>query len=45
MKVGARSLKMSSGKVKTFKSRGSRDRFEKVAAAYKRGWRPTKKKK
>lgn len=42
MKIGARKLKMSSGKVITFKSKAKRDRFERVAQAYKHGWRPKK---
>lgn len=39
MKIGSRKLKMSSGEVRTFKSKGARDRFEKVARAYKHGWK------
>ena len=42
MKVGKTGLKMSSGKVRHFKSARKRARFEKVAQAYKHGWRPTK---
>jgi hypothetical protein len=44
MKIGKKKLKMSSGEVRTFKSKGARDRFEKVAKAVKHGWKPTKKK-
>ena len=35
MKVGAKKLKMSSGEVRNFKSKGARDRFERVAEAVK----------
>jgi len=35
MKVGKTKLKMSSGEVRTFKSQGARDRFERVAQAVK----------
>lgn len=35
MKIGKRSLKMSSGKVRTFKSGQARERFEKVARVVK----------
>jgi hypothetical protein len=41
MKVGKKSLRMSSGEVRTFKSKGARDRFERVAQAVKHGGRPT----
>lgn len=44
MKIGKRKLRLSSGKVITFKSSAARDRFERVAQAIKRGWRPKKKK-
>jgi hypothetical protein len=40
VKVGKRSLKMSDGSTRHFKSTGARDRFERVAEAYKHGWRP-----
>ena len=43
MKVGQKGLKMSSGEVRHFKSKKKRDNFEKVAQAYKHGWRPDKK--
>lgn len=44
MKVGKTGLKMSSGEVRHFKSEGARNRFEKVARAYKHGWKgPTHK--
>lgn len=45
MKVGKKSLRMSSGEVRHFKSQAARDRFERVAEAYKHGWRPGKKRK
>ena len=41
MKVGKRKLKMSSGEVRTFRSEKARDNYERVAQAYKHGWRPT----
>jgi hypothetical protein len=41
VKVGKRKLRMSSGKVWTFKSQKSRDMFERVARAIKHGWKPT----
>lgn len=40
MKVGNKGLKMSSGKTKHFGSKQKRDNFERVAQAYKHGWRP-----
>lgn len=40
MKVGKKSLKMSDGTVRHFKSEKARDNFEKVARAYKHGWKP-----
>ena len=43
MKIGKDKLKMSSGKVKTFGSEKKRDNFERVAEAYKHGWRPKNK--
>ncbi len=45
MKIGERKLKMSSGEIRTFKSSGARDRFERVAQAIKHGWKPSKTKK
>lgn len=45
MKVGKRGLKMSDGSTRRFRSTGARDRFERVAEAYKNGWRPDRKKK
>lgn len=42
MKVGKKSLKMSSGEIRHFKSEKKRDNFERVAQAYKYGWRPKK---
>jgi len=44
MKIGKRKLKMSSGKVRTFKSSKARNNFERVAQAVKHGWKPRKKK-
>jgi hypothetical protein len=44
VKVGEKSLKMSSGKIYHFKSKERRDHFERVAQAYKHGWKPTGKK-
>jgi hypothetical protein len=38
MKIGEKKLKMSSGEVRTFKSKQARNNFEKVAQAYKHGW-------
>lgn len=40
MKIGKKKLKMSSGEVRTFDSESKRDNFERVAQAYKHGWRP-----
>lgn len=45
MKIGGKKLKMSSGKIRKFKSQKARDKFEKVAQAIKHGWKPTKKRK
>lgn len=42
MKVGTNKLKMSSGEVRKFKSEKARNNFERVAEAYKHGWRPSK---
>jgi hypothetical protein len=44
MKVGSTGLKMSSGKIRHFKSKKARDEFERVAQAVKHGWKPTGKK-
>lgn len=43
MKIGKTRLKMSSGKIRKFKSQKARDKFEKVARAVKHGWKPKKK--
>lgn len=43
MKIGKNKLKMSSGKVRTFKSEQARNNFERVAQAVKHGWKPTNK--
>lgn len=40
MKLSGNRLKMSSGKVVKFKSAKKRANFEKVAQAYKHGWKP-----
>ena len=45
MKIGKKKLRMSSGEIRTFKSQAARDRFEKVAQAFKHGWKPKGKKK
>jgi len=45
MKIGKRKLRMSNGKIRTFKSEKARDNFERVAQAYKHGWKPKKGKK
>ena len=42
MKVERTGLKMSSGKIRHFKSSKKRANFERVAQAYKHGWRPRK---
>ena len=42
MKIGKTKLKMSDGSVKTFASETKRDNFEKVAQAYKHGWKGPK---
>ena len=42
MKIGKNKLKMSDGSVRTFKSEKARDNFERVAAAYKHGWKGPK---
>lgn len=41
MRIGKTKLKMSDGSVRSFKSEKARDNFERVAEAYKHGWRPT----
>jgi len=41
MKIGKRKLRMRSGEIRTFKSGAARKRFERVAQAVKRGWKPT----
>lgn len=43
MKIGKNKLKMSSGKIRKFKSEKARNNFERVAQAFKHGWRPKKK--
>lgn len=43
MKIGKTKLRMSSGKIRKFKSQKTRNRFEKFAQAYKHGWRSSKK--
>jgi len=44
MKIGKTKLRMSNGSVRTFKSEKARNNFERVAEAYKHGWRPKGKK-
>lgn len=44
MEMSGNRLKMSSGKIRKFKSATARNRFERVAQAVKRGWKPTRKK-
>ena len=39
MKIGERKLKMSSGEIRTFKSKAARNNFERVAQAVKHGWK------
>lgn len=39
MKIGKTKLRMSSGEVHTFKTEAKRNNFEKVARAYKHGWK------
>jgi len=43
MKIGKTKLRMSNGKVRTFKSQKARDDFERVAQAVKHGWKPRRK--
>lgn len=43
MKIGKNKLRMSNGSVRTFTSQKARDNFERMAQAYKHGWRPRKK--
>lgn len=42
-KIGRTKLRMSSGKIRKFKSQKARDKFERIAQAIKHGWKPTKK--
>lgn len=41
MKIGHNKLRMSSGEVRTFRSKTARDKFERVAQAVKHGWKPS----
>ena len=43
MKLPGNKLKMSSGRVVKFGSAKKRENFEKVAQAYKHGWKPKRK--
>lgn len=43
MKIGKRKLRMSDGSIRTFASEEKRNHFERVAQAYKHGWKPKKK--
>jgi len=45
MKIGKKKLRMSNGKIRTFRSEKARNNFERVAQAIKHGWKPTGKKK
>ena len=44
MKLSGNRLRMSSGKIRHFKSAKKRANFERVAQAFKHGWRPKKRK-
>lgn len=44
MKMSGNRLKMSSGKIRKFKSAKARESFERVAMAVKHGFKPTKEK-
>lgn len=44
MKVGEKSLRMSSGEIRKFRSKKARDKFEAYVRAIKHGWVPTHKK-
>ena len=44
MKIGKKTLKLSSGKKVHFKSEEKREKYEKVAKAIKHGWKPSKSK-
>jgi hypothetical protein len=44
MKVGLKSLKMSDGSIRQFKSPAARAAFEKYVQALKYGWKPKGKK-
>lgn len=43
MKLSGNRLKTSSGKILHFQSAKKRENYEKVARAYKHGWKPKKK--
>jgi len=45
MKLSGNRLRLSSGKIIKFKSAKKRANFERIANAYKHGWRPGKRKK
>jgi hypothetical protein len=40
MKIGKTKLRMSDGTIRKFGSKKKRDNFERVAEAYKHGWKP-----
>jgi len=44
MKIGKKCLRMSDGSIRCFKSKAKRDNFERVARAYRHGWRPSRRK-
>lgn len=43
VKLSGNRLRLGSGEVRKFKSSGARDRFEKVAKAVKKGFKPRRK--
>jgi hypothetical protein len=45
MEIGKNKLRMSSGEIRTFRSKEARNNFERVAQAVKHGFIPNKKKK
>lgn len=45
MKIGKTKLRMSDGEIRKFASEIKRNNFERVAQAFKHGWKPKKNKK
>jgi hypothetical protein len=43
MKMPGLKLRMSDGSIRKFKNSKARENFERVAKAYKHGWKPEKK--